>query len=124
MKTDEIVKLTPQRVAALVRARQAADDADWYEGREKRDDVRWPFPGAVELWPVDGDGRERWYATCRNLSLYGLGMLTEQPFDPGTNVEIACHFPEASFYGQAVIRHCTETPHGFLVGVEFDYAGR
>ncbi len=121
MKTDEIVRLTRKRVAALVRSRQEQDDPDLFEGRERRENLRWPFPGAVELWPTGGDGRERWYGTCRNLSMNGLAMVTDEPFTPGAAVEIACHFPEASFYGEAVVRHCTQVPQGFLVGVEFRF---
>jgi len=121
MKTEEIVRLTRKRVAALVKARQEQEDPDFFEGGERRENFRWPFPGAVELWPAGGDGRERWYATCRNLSMGGLGMVAEQPFEAGTQVEIACHFPEATFFVEAVVRHCTPVPDGFLVGVEFRF---
>lgn len=123
MKTDEIVKLTQKGVTSLLKARRklAGPSADLYAGQEHRRNTRWPFPGQVELWPADSDGRERWYATCHNLSTNGLGMIADNPFEPGTKVELACHFPEASFYGRGVIRHCTRIPRGFLIGLQFDF---
>lgn len=122
MKTDEIVRLTPKRVARLVRARQEREAPELFEGKEHRSNMRWPFMGAVELWPAAGDGQERWYATCQNLSEGGMGMVTEDAFDTGTPVELACHLPEASFFGFGTIRHCTEIPDGYLVGIEFDFS--
>lgn len=123
MKTEEIVKLTPKRVASLLKARRklAGPSADLYTGQDHRRCIRWPFPGQVELWSAGSDGRERFYATCHNLSTNGLGMIADDAFEPGTPVELACHFPEASFYGKGVIRHCTKIPKGFLIGLQFDF---
>ena len=115
MKTEEIVRLTRKRVAALVKARQEQEDPDFFEGGERRENFRWPFPGAVELWPAGGDGRERWYATCRNLSMGGLGMAAEQPFEAGNPGQIPRHFPHATPFRQAVGRHFTPVLGGFLV---------
>jgi hypothetical protein len=36
-----------------------------------------------------------------------------------TKIALAIHQPELSCYGHAVIRHCTQTPAGYLVGMEF-----
>ena len=121
MQTDEIVAMTRERVAELVRAQQAHAEPDAFEGDEQREDTRWPFPGTVEVWPAGGDGRQHWLATCQNVGYGGLGMIADRPFKPDTPVEFACHLPEASFYGKATIRHCTEVPEGFLVGVEFNF---
>ncbi|MBP7937163.1 MAG: PilZ domain-containing protein [Phycisphaerae bacterium] len=123
MKIEEILKLTPKRVAILLKTRRklAGPSADLYAGQDLRRSVRWPFPGQVELWPAGGDGRERFYATCHNLSTNGLGMIADASFEPGTRVELACHFPEASFYGKGVIRHCTKIPKGYLIGLQFDF---
>jgi len=121
MQTDEIVAMTRERVAELVRAQQTHDEPDSFEGNEQRGDTRWPFPGAVEVWPAGGDGRQHWLATCHNVGYGGLGMIADQPFKLDTPVEFACHLPEASFYGKATVRHCTEVPEGFLVGVEFNF---
>ena len=121
MMTDEIVKMSRQCVAELVGAEQANAEPDSIEGDERRENIRWPFLRTVELWPAEGDGRQHWLATCQNLSYGGLAMLTDQPFKPDTPIEFACHLPEASFYGKATVRHCTEIAEGFLVGVEFDF---
>jgi len=123
MKTEEIVKLTPRRVAALIRARRKHDGGLLHDGNrhERRCQVRWPSPGTVEIWPADGDGRERLYGTCHTLSQEGIGMVSDQPFAKGTKIELACHFQEVSLYGRGIVRHCTGIPDGFLVGVQFEY---
>jgi len=121
MQTEEIVAMTHEHVAQLVRARQSQAKPNDFEGHEQRMDIRWPFPGTVEIWPNDGDGRRCWLATCLNLGYGGLGMLADEPFSLDTPIEFACHLPEASFFGKAVVRHCTELPDGYLVGIEFDF---
>jgi len=121
MLTDEIVPMTRQQVADLVRAQAAHIEPTLFEGSEQRNDIRWPFPGAVEVWPAGGDGRIRWLATCQNLGYGGLGMLTDEPFPIDTPLDFACHLPEASFYGKATVRHCTELHEGYIVGVEFNF---
>ena len=121
MQTEEIVKITRNRVADLVKIRERSEDAGLFEGDDRRTHPRWPFPGAVELSPADGDGRTRWFATCGNLSLGGLGLMTDHYFPPGMIVEFSCHLPEATLYGQATVRHCRQTEYGYLVGVEFNF---
>lgn len=121
MQTEEIVKITRARVAELVKIRERSEDAELFEGDERRQYSRWPFPGAVELSPAGGDGRSRWYATCGNLSLGGLGMMADRHFAPGMVVDLSCHLPEATLYGQATVRHCRQTEYGYLVGVEFNF---
>jgi len=119
MITDEIVKLSRERMADLVRSRH--DPPADFDGEERRVVTRWPFPGTAELRPAEGDGRPLWFATCRNVSETGLGISTDEPFEPGTPLEIAFHLPEASFYGKATVRYCTQTPQAYLVGLEFDF---
>lgn len=121
MLTDEIVAMTRKQVAELVRIQQADNKPTLFEGYEQRGNRRWPFPGAVEVWPAGGDGRQRWLGTCHNLGYGGLGMLADEPFQPDTPIEFACHLPEASFYGKATVRHCTEVPDGYIIGVEFNF---
>jgi hypothetical protein len=119
MQIDEIVKITRQRVADLVHQREQDDGAHLFIGDERREHIRWPFPGAVELAPVGDDGRKRWFATCGNLSFGGLGVMTDHYFEPGTVIEISCHFPESSMFGRAVVRHCRPARQGYLMGVQF-----
>jgi hypothetical protein len=121
MQTEEIIKITRDRVAELVKIRERSEDARLFEGDESRKHPRWPFPAAVELAPADGDGRTRWFATCGNLSIGGLGLIADHYFPPGMVVDLSCHLPEATLYGQGTVRHCRQTAHGYLVGVEFNF---
>lgn len=121
MIADEIVKLTREQVAALLRSREE-EKAEPFLGKERRHVPRWPFPGAVELRPAGGDGTQQWFATCRDLSDIGMGMWGDCHLEPGTPVEIAFHLPEASFYGNATVRYCEEAQDQYLIGVEFDFS--
>lgn len=121
MKTEEIVKITRRRVAELVKARTQSSGPGLFAGHEKRKHTRWPFPGAVELSPVNDDGRKRWFATCGNVSLGGLGIIAERCFEDGTELEISCHLPEMTLVGRATVRHCEEIPQGYMVGLRFEF---
>lgn len=119
MPTQDIVRLTRRRVKELLSSRERSQRSEEYIGRNRRKLPRWPFPGAVELWPVMSDGRDCRYATCNDLNCDGIGILADQPFTAGTLLELACHFPEVSLYGQARVCHCNEIATGFLVGLQF-----
>jgi hypothetical protein len=121
MKTEEIVKITRKRVADLVKSRAEGKGPGLFAGHEKRQHTRWPFPGAVELSPVDDDGRTRWFGTCGNVSLGGLGVITERCFDDGAAFEISCHLPEMTLVGRVSVRHCEEIPQGYMVGLRFEF---
>jgi len=122
METDEIFKLTRRGIADLLRS--PAHAAAAHSGNERRQTPRGTFPATVEIYPAGGDGTERWFGTCRNLSETGLGMSCDRHFDPEMPLDIAIHLPEASLCGRAVVRYCMETPHGFMVGLEFDFQER
>ena len=121
MKTEEIVKITRKQVVDLVKARTEAAGPRLFAGDERRRCPRWPFPGAVELSPIGDDGRTRWFATCGNLSLGGLGVIADRCFDEGTPLDISCHMPEVTLVGRATVRHCEEIPQGYMVGLKFDF---
>ncbi len=121
MPTDEMIRVNRKQVAALVRARAKASGPRLFSGDERRRYPRWPFPGAVELSPVGGDGRVRWFATCGNISEGGFGVIADRSFEPDTPLEFSCHLPEATLVGQAVVRHCVRTPEGYMVGLEFNF---
>ncbi len=123
MLTNDIVKLTRDRIAELVRSREAPESD--YTGNERRRAPRWPFPGAIGLRPADGGGDETWFGTCRDVSITGVGITCERYFEPGTALEIALHLPEATFCGKAVVRYCVEleadTEDEYAMGLEFDF---
>lgn len=122
MQTSEIVKLTRKRITGLIRARQeSAGHVDPSPGPERRRAPRWPFKGAVEIWPSGGDGRQVWHATCLNISDTGMGLSTDEHLDPGSLMEVAIHLPEMTLCGKATVRYCAEVRHQFMVGMEFQF---
>jgi len=121
MRTEEIAKLSRRLIDDLVHEREHSEGAALVERDERRRDPRWPFPGAIEIWPTGSEGGQRWFASCGNLSRTGIGMFMDRPLEPGLAVEMACHFPEVTVCGPATIRHCTKTPAGYMVGAEFNF---
>lgn len=117
MTTDEIIQLSPESIREIIRLRQEKHAG--FEGRERRHAPRWPFPGTAELRPVDEQSTDRWFASCRDLSDTGLGLSCERFFEPGTQLEISVHLPEATLYGKVAVRYCMKTSRGFMTGVEF-----
>ena len=121
METNEIMKLTRKGITDLLALQHASPEED-YSGEDRRQWPRWPSPGTVELWPIDENGAEQWFGTLRNVNETGLGCTTDEPFEPGTPLQVAFHLPEASFYGKGTVCHCTLTPQEqYIVGVQFDF---
>jgi len=117
MKASEICELTRQSIKSLLEQRMGAATG---RDRCRRDNVRWAFPGAVELWITDDDGTENHVlATSINLSSQGIGIRTDEPIKPGTEVGVAVHEPEMSLHGRAAVRHCNPAGHEFVVGLQF-----
>lgn len=120
MQTQEIVKLTQKRIADIVKARQESGKlSDELPHVERRKHPRWPFKGAVELWPEGVDGRSLTHATCLNLSETGMGLSCDEHLNPGQPMEVAIHLPEMTLCGRAVVRYCAEIRGQFMVGMEF-----
>ncbi|HNQ21610.1 MAG TPA: PilZ domain-containing protein [Phycisphaerae bacterium] len=123
MNAQEIVPLTQAAVATLLAERQACPPAKGKRPARRRH-PRWPFAGTIELWYTDSTGGKCYdLATCENLSLGGVGIRADEPLDPGTEIAVAIHQPERSFYGHATVRHCTPAAAGFYCGLEFTDAG-
>ncbi|MBI4582304.1 MAG: PilZ domain-containing protein [Planctomycetes bacterium] len=121
MDIEEIVRLTRQQVAAVIEARQktALGETEHPVAHERRRHTRWPFKGAVEIWPENGDGRIVTHGTCLNIGETGLGLSCDEHLQPGSTVEIAVHLPEATLCGKAIVRYCAEVRNQFMVGMEF-----
>ncbi|MHC4697469.1 MAG: PilZ domain-containing protein [Planctomycetota bacterium] len=118
MDATEISPLTEEAIARLLAGRQRPPSEPATNG--KRRTPRWPFPGTVQLWIPDEDAVDQHYlATCMNLSLHGLGMMSDIKLPVGLEFTLAVHQPEASFQGRAVIRHCTEVDNRYFIGVQF-----
>ncbi len=122
MDAEEIVKLTPESIQELIDSQRV--DVISKQGAGQRREDRWPFPGTVEVWlPESCYGERHVLATLHNLSLHGLAMRARRPLPIDTKISLAIHQPSRSCYGHAVVRHCTQTHVGYLVGVEFSYFG-
>lgn len=118
MDAENILKLTPDVIRDLLESRRAKGFPKVSHNR--RDEERWPFPGTVEVWlPDDCYGERHVLATLHNLSVGGLAMRARRPIPTDTRVSFALHQPELSCYGDAIVRHCTRSKVGYLVGVEF-----
>ena len=118
MDAEEIVKLTPDTVRTLVDSQRVHIIAKCDAGQRNED--RWPFPGAIEVWLPEGAyGDRHILATLHNLSLHGLAMRSRRPIAQDTLISLAIHQPALSCYGNAVVRHCTRAHVGYLIGVEF-----
>ncbi len=118
MDITEISPLTEEAVARLLADRARAPSGPVTNG--KRRTPRWPFPGTVQLWIPDENGVDQHHlATCMNLSLHGLGMMSDVGLPVGLEFTLAIHQPETSFQGRAVIRHCTAVDDRYFIGVQF-----
>ena len=118
MDATEIMPLTERAVTDLLRGRTAPSNHT--VRRQRRSYPRWPFPGTVELWVVEAPGQQRHLlASSENLSQGGVGIRCDEHLAPGTLVDIALHEPERSLHGHAEVRHCTEFPHGYYLGLQF-----
>jgi len=119
MQTAEVTVLTERALAKLLADRQGVPAK--HTRKCRRQTLRWPFPGTVQLWlPDDVYGESLILATSLNLSIEGLAVRCEEPLEPGTEVTLAVHEPEVSFQGRAVVRHCTENDDGLhCIGMAF-----
>ncbi len=118
MDADEIQPLTADSIARLLAARREAEGIP--EALGKRKLIRWPFPGAVELWLPDQGGAVRHVlGACHNLSEAGVGVRIDEPLEIGATLDLAVHQPELSLHGKGIVRHCSSRGVGFLAGLEF-----
>lgn len=118
MDAEQIVRITPEVIRSLIQKSPAPTIAK--QGPGRREQERWPFAGTVELWlPDTAYGEKHILATLHNISAGGLAVRSRLPIQTDTRVDLALHQPDLSCYGQAIVRHCTSAPSGYLIGVEF-----
>ncbi len=120
MDADEIIALTAETVGELVKAHRSAEGPVPETGQRLA--PRWLFAGTTQLWVTDESGVERLIiGTCCNLSTSGLGVRTDEALPTGVTLPIAIHLPQASYHGQATVRHCTEKQRGYFIGMAFGF---
>ena len=120
MDVSEFVKLTPEAIADLIKGKTSSSEDPKCENNRR--ELRWPFRGTVELWVPDQNGDEiHTLATALNISANGLAILSDIELEIGQSMAIAVHLPEATYYGHASAKHATESPVGYIIGMQFNY---
>lgn len=118
LQEKEFVPLTRDAIKRLIENRQHL--VARMQGRPTRRLPRWPFPGPIQLWVRNVAGEEiEIFGTCHNLNENGAGIYCERPIEEGTRLPVAIHQPEATYQGEAVVRHCTQSGKEYFVGLEF-----
>ena len=88
----------------------------------KRQGPRFRWPARLEIHvskSADGEGRaEVCYVTGRDISEAGVGFKCRRELHPQTHVEVVLDGEDVKV--SAVVRHCTQTIGGFLVGADFE----
>lgn len=99
----------------LEEARQTGED-DTYAG--KRQQQRFTWYSQLEVRVTSGTGRtETYLAYGRDISEAGIRFFSRQLIQPGTEATV---FTPGETGGVAVvIRHCTQTVNGHLIGADF-----
>lgn len=99
----------------LEEARQTGD-GDTYAGKRGTQRFTWRAPLDVRVSP-GGMNTETHLAQACDISAHGIRFCCKQPVEPLTEVEV---FVTGESLGvRAMVRHCTPTISGFLVGTDF-----
>ncbi len=88
--------------------------ADVYAGKRRHPRVEWNAPVIVQ--PEDDSDRTV-YVTALNISAGGMGLRCGEAISPRTRIRLFINDGVDSIIG--VVRHCSSTVGGYIVGVEF-----
>ena len=99
----------------LEEARETGED-DIYAG--KRQQQRFTWHAQLEIRVTSGRGhRETYFAYGRDISEAGIRFFSKQLIEPGTEATVVT--PGQTGGVAVVIRHCTQTVNGYLIGADF-----
>ena len=88
------------------------------EKKEQRRERRFPLNCQASLTREDSQGQERFLqAKALDVSDGGVRVETSEPIDAGTRVLIWIEHYNTS--GNAVVRHCAQRGHRYVLGLEF-----
>lgn len=92
---------------------------DNFSGKRQFARFRWPAQLEIHISASeDGEGRaEVCYVTGRDISEVGVGFHCRRELLPFTLVQVLLDGEEVKV--PAIVRHCTQTIGGFLVGADF-----
>jgi len=119
MPTQEIVKLTHQGIAEIIRTLPQNEPEQPYDGPEQRQHPRWTSAGSVEVRVLFAQSNEPRIGTVLNISEGGLGMCSEHYFEPDSVQQIVIHLPHISFHTNASVRYCKKVRGEFMTGMAF-----
>lgn len=124
MTDQEFIRLDREAIELLIDRHGRQLTRKGTDQPKRRRIQRWPFPGTVQLWFEDLSGEENQIiGTCHNLNENGIGLYCERSFEVGREIPIAIHQPEATYHGNGVVRHCTQSGPEYFIGLEFVEAG-
>jgi hypothetical protein len=95
---------------------QRAGRGDSHSGERREPRFAWQRPLEIRV-VLEGNQAEPRRATSRTLSDSGIGFTCAQPIEPAARIEVS--LPGEPTGMPAVVRQCTETATGYLVGAEF-----
>lgn len=87
---------------------------DVYAGKRQHPRVEWNAPVIVQ--PEDDSDRTV-YVTALNISAGGMGLRCGEAISPRTRIRLFVNDGVDCVIG--VVRHCSSTVGGYIVGVEF-----
>lgn len=99
----------------LEEAKRTAE-RDSYAGNRREPRMAWQRPLEIRV-VSEGNQAEPQRVASRTLSDSGIGFTCLQPIEPPAKIEIS--LPGEATRIPAVVRQCTETATGYLVGAEF-----
>ena len=91
-------------------------ERDFHAGKRREPRMAWERPLEIRVVSEDNQVEPR-RGTTRTLSDSGIGFTCAQPIEPAAKIEVS--LPGETTKIPAVVRQCTETAAGYLVGAEF-----
>jgi hypothetical protein len=90
---------------------------DHYLGKRSYPRVTWCEPITVEA--LDGrEATDSFFAYANDISAGGMGIRCRERVEVFSHIRVTLDETRESLCGQ--VRHCTPTPTGFLIGIEFE----
>ena len=111
LRAVDVIRSEIERFADVARRRSDSDPAQHRRSR-RRYQRSWPL--------LVTHGRVELSAALHNGSDEGIAFLSHSPVTPDTVVFIRLFcYDESATYVPAIVRHSTNTEHGYLIGCEF-----
>jgi PilZ domain len=93
-----------------------------FEGKERRESVRFPSSLDAICWQPDSAHGEPWAAIVQDISVGGVGLVSRRAMEPGARflIKLQSNFVDMSGPMQARVVHLlSKGEEGWLIGCEF-----